>query len=98
MLNLNGKSILITGGTGSFGKMFTKLILERNPDVKKLVILSRDEQKHFQMAQEFPSEQYPAMRYFIGDVRDVKRLKRAFRRDRYSYSCSSYETCSFSRI
>jgi len=78
MLNLNGKSILITGGTGSFGKMFTKLILERNPDLKKLVILSRDEQKHFQMAQEFPIEQYPAMRYFIGDVRDVKRLKRAF--------------------
>ena len=78
MLNLNGKSILITGGTGSFGKMFTKLILERNPEVKKLVILSRDEQKHFQMAQEFPSEQYPAMRYFIGDVRDKSRLKRAF--------------------
>ena len=51
MINLNDKSILITGGTGSFGKMFTKLILERNPDVKKLVILSRDEQKHFQMAQ-----------------------------------------------
>ena len=78
MLNLNGKSILITGGTGSFGKMFTRLILERNPGVKKLVILSRDEQKHFQMAQEFPLEQYPAMRYFIGDVRDKSRLKRAF--------------------
>lgn len=78
MLNLNGKSILITGGTGSFGKMFTKLILQRNPDIKKLVILSRDEQKHFQMAQEFPMEQYPAMRYFIGDVRDKKRLVRAF--------------------
>lgn len=78
MLNLNGKSILITGGTGSFGKMFTKLILNRNPDVKKLVILSRDEQKHFQMAQEFPEHKYPAMRYFIGDVRDKQRLKRAF--------------------
>ena len=78
MLNLNGKSILITGGTGSFGKMFTKLILDRNPDVKKLVIFSRDEQKHFQMAQEFPEDQYPAMRYFIGDVRDKERLKRAF--------------------
>ena len=50
--------------------MFTKLILERNPGVKKLVILSRDEQKHFQMAQEFPEEKYPAMRYFIGDVRN----------------------------
>ena len=78
MLNLNGKSVLITGGTGSFGKMFTKLILERNPDVEKLVILSRDEQKHFQMAQEFPKDKYPAMRYFIGDVRDKERLKRAF--------------------
>ena len=78
MLNLNGKSILITGGTGSFGKMFTRLILDRNPDVKKLVILSRDEQKHFQMAQEFPVDKYPAMRYFIGDVRDKSRLKRAF--------------------
>jgi len=78
MLNLNGKSILITGGTGSFGKMFTKLILERNPDVKRLVILSRDEQKHFNMAMEFPEEKYPAIRYFIGDVRDKERLIRAF--------------------
>ena len=78
MLDLKGKSILITGGTGSFGKMFTKLILERNPDVKRLVIFSRDEQKHFQMAQEFQEDKYPAIRYFIGDVRDKSRLKRAF--------------------
>lgn len=78
MLNLNGKSILITGGTGSFGKMFTKLILDRSPDIEKLVIFSRDEQKHFQMSQEFPENKYPAMRYFIGDVRDKERLKRAF--------------------
>ena len=78
MLNLKEKSILITGGTGSFGKMFTKLILERNPDVKRLVILSRDEQKHFNMAMEFPENRYPAMRYFIGDVRDKDRLERAF--------------------
>jgi len=78
MLDLNNKSILITGGTGSFGKMFAKLILDRNPGVKKLVILSRDEQKHFQMAQDFPESKYPAMRYFIGDVRDKSRLKRAF--------------------
>ena len=78
MLNLNGKSILITGGTGSFGKMFTKLILERNPDVKRLVILSRDEQKHFNMAMEFSETKYPAMRYFIGDVRDNERLESAF--------------------
>mgnify|MGYP006162539943 CR=1 FL=1 len=78
MLDLNGKSILITGGTGSFGKMFTKLILERNPNVKRLVILSRDEQKHFQMGQEFSETKYPQIRYFIGDVRDEKRLETAF--------------------
>ena len=78
MLNLNGKSILITGGTGSFGKMFTKLILERNPDIKRLVILSRDEQKHFNMAMDFNETNYPGMRYFIGDVRDKQRLIRAF--------------------
>jgi UDP-N-acetylglucosamine 4,6-dehydratase (inverting) len=78
MLDLNNKSILITGGTGSFGKMFTKLILERNPNVKRLVILSRDEQKHFNMAMDFPEDRYPAMRYFIGDVRDKDRLERAF--------------------
>ncbi|MCH1548411.1 MAG: UDP-N-acetylglucosamine 4,6-dehydratase (inverting) [Flavobacteriaceae bacterium] len=78
MLNLKGKSILITGGTGSFGKMFTRLILKRSPDVKRLVVLSRDEQKHFNMAMEFPESKYPAMRYFIGDVRDKDRLERAF--------------------
>jgi len=77
-LDLNNKSILITGGTGSFGKMFTKLILENNPDIKRLVILSRDEQKHFQMEMEFPQEKYPAIRYFIGDVRDKQRLISAF--------------------
>tara|TARA_B100000795_G_C22800779_1_gene441811 strand:- start:2556 stop:3584 length:1029 start_codon:yes stop_codon:yes gene_type:complete len=77
-MNLENKSILITGGTGSFGKMFTKLILERNPGVKRLVIFSRDEQKHFQMAQEFSENEYPQIRYFIGDVRDEKRLETAF--------------------
>lgn len=78
MLDLNNKSVLITGGTGSFGKMFTKLILERYPNVKKLVILSRDEQKHFNMAQEFNEAEFPQIRYFIGDVRDKSRLVRAF--------------------
>lgn len=78
MLNLSNKSILITGGTGSFGKMFTKLILKNHPNVKRLVILSRDEQKHFQMAQEFPESEFPQLRFFIGDVRDRKRLERAF--------------------
>lgn len=78
MLDLNKKSILITGGTGSFGKKFTKIILNEYPNVKRLVILSRDEQKHFQMGMEFPESKYPAIRYFIGDVRDKERLVRAF--------------------
>ncbi len=78
MLDLNGKSVLITGGTGSFGKEFTKTILGRFPNVKRLVIFSRDEQKHFQMGMEYPETEYPAIRYFIGDVRDRKRLFRAF--------------------
>lgn len=75
---LNGKSVLITGGTGSFGKMFTKLILEKYPNVKRLVILSRDEQKHYQMAIEYPETRYTALRYFIGDVREESRLMSAF--------------------
>lgn len=78
MLDLNNKSILITGGTGSFGKEFTKTILEKWPNVKRLVIYSRDEQKQFLMAQEYPDTLYPSIRYFIGDVRDYQRLKRAF--------------------
>lgn len=75
---LNNKSVLITGGTGSFGKMFTKLIFERFPNIKRLVILSRDEQKHYHMAMEYPENKYPAIRYFIGDVRDESRLISAF--------------------
>lgn len=75
---LNNKSILITGGTGSLGKELTKTIFEKWPNVKRLVIYSRDEQKQFQMAQEYPELEYPAIRFFIGDVRDFDRLKRAF--------------------
>jgi UDP-N-acetylglucosamine 4,6-dehydratase len=75
---LNNKSILITGGTGSLGKQLTKTIFEKWPDVKRLVIYSRDEQKQFQMAQDFSESDYPAIRYFIGDVRDKDRLIRAF--------------------
>ena len=79
MLDLNGKSILITGGTGSLGKHLTKNILTRWPDVKRLVIFSRDEQKQFEMAQEYPQSKYAAIRYFIGDVRDADRLKKAMK-------------------
>jgi UDP-N-acetylglucosamine 4,6-dehydratase/5-epimerase len=78
-MSLTGKSILITGGTGSLGKALTKHILETEPGIKKLIIFSRDEQKQFQMAQEYPQEQYPQIRFFIGDVRDRERLVRAFK-------------------
>ena len=78
MLELKNKSILITGGTGSLGKALTKHILDNYPKVKKVVIFSRDEQKQFQMSQDFPSSQYPQIRFFIGDVRDKDRLVRAF--------------------
>lgn len=78
MQDLKDKSILITGGTGSLGKALTKHILTNFPQVKRLVILSRDEQKQFEMAQEFSHAQYPQIRYFIGDVRDLERLERAF--------------------
>lgn len=74
---LANKSILITGGTGSLGKELVKTILAKWPDVKRLVIYSRDEQKQFQMAQEYPPDKFSAIRYFIGDVRDLERLKRA---------------------
>ena len=76
---LNDKSILITGGTGSFGKAFTKIVLERYPSIKRLVIFSRDEQKQYQMAQEYPLDKYPMVRFFIGDVRDYERLKTALK-------------------
>jgi UDP-N-acetylglucosamine 4,6-dehydratase (inverting) len=79
MLDLNDRSLLITGGTGSFGKAFTRIALKRWPRIKRLVIYSRDEQKQFQMAQEFPNDKYPMLRFFIGDVRDYDRVKRALK-------------------
>ncbi len=72
------KTILITGGTGSLGKELTKIILNEHSNIKKLIIFSRDEQKQFQMSQEFTEIKYPKIRYFIGNVRDLPRLKRAF--------------------
>jgi len=74
---LETASILLTGGTGSFGKEFVRTVLARYPRLKRLVIFSRDELKQFEMAQVFPPEKYPALRYFIGDIRDEKRLRRA---------------------
>ncbi len=74
---LNHKSVLITGGTGSFGKMFVKTILERYPQVKRIVIYSRGELKQYNMMQQYPKDKYPQLRFFIGDVRDGERLLRA---------------------
>ena len=77
-MNLENKTILITGGTGSLGKALTSHIFKNYTKIKKLIILSRDEQKQFQMAQEFPENQFPQIRFFLGDVRDEQRLIRAF--------------------
>jgi len=74
---LSNKSILITGGTGTLGKALTKTIFERWPDVRRVVIFSRDEQKQFLMEQDYPKAKYPQIRFFIGDVRDEARLVRA---------------------
>lgn len=78
-MKFSGKSVLITGGTGSFGKAFVRKVLDARPEVKRLVIYSRDEQKQFQMAQEYPAHHFPQLRFFIGDVRDLDRLKRALK-------------------
>ena len=74
---LCGSSILLTGGTGSFGRAFVRETLRRCPTIKRLVIFSRDELKQFEMSQEFPEDEFPAIRYFLGDVRDEARLRRA---------------------
>ena len=76
-MNLSGKTILITGGTGSFGKKFTGTVLKENRP-KKLIIFSRDEYKQSEMAKIFPVDKYPCIRYFLGDIRDKSRLFRAF--------------------
>jgi FlaA1/EpsC-like NDP-sugar epimerase len=74
---LKDKSILVTGGTGSFGSKFVEEILTKYSDIKRLVIYSRDELKQFELSQKFPMATYPQIRYFIGDIRDADRLKRA---------------------
>lgn len=76
-LDLSNKAILITGGTGSFGKQFVKTVLTKYPNIKRLVIFSRDELKQYEMAQDYPNSKYPHLRFFIGDVRDYPRVYRA---------------------
>ncbi|HIP86523.1 MAG TPA: SDR family NAD(P)-dependent oxidoreductase, partial [Aquifex sp.] len=74
---LEGKTVLVTGGTGSFGKKFVKTLLTRFKP-KKVIVFSRDEFKHYQMQRKFPKENYPNLRFFLGDIRDKERLYRAF--------------------
>jgi len=78
MIDLNGKSILVTGGTGSFGQKFVSEALKKFLGIHRLVIFSRDELKQYEMSQKFPKSKYDCIRYFIGDVRDPNRLTRAF--------------------
>ena len=77
--DFKGKTILITGGTGSLGKALTRYILKNHAEIRKLIIFSRDEQKQFQMAQDYPQDKFPQIRFFIGDVRDKERVVRAFK-------------------
>ena len=74
---LNNKSILITGGTGSFGKKFLEIIFKKYKKMKRVVVFSRDELKQFHMSNQYPKEKFPQIRFFIGDVRDKSRLTRA---------------------
>ncbi len=77
MAILDNASILITGGTGSFGKAFVKTVLAQYPNIRRLVVYSRDELKQYEMGQDFSAGEYRALRYFIGDIRDADRLRRA---------------------
>ena len=74
----NNKTILITGGTGSLGKALTKEIFQRHPKIGKIIVFSRDEQKHFEMRQEFSLENFPNLEFIIGDIRDFDSVKSAF--------------------
>lgn len=77
MLNIDNKTILITGGSGSFGRKFIEITLRDYPGVKKIIVYSRDEMKHLEMMRFFPQKQFPQLRFFVGDVRDKDRLMRA---------------------
>lgn len=77
MLNIDNKVILITGGSGAFGRKFIDITLRDYPGVKKIIVYSRDEMKHLEMMRLYPRKQYPQLRFFVGDVRDKERLMRA---------------------
>ena len=76
---MNGKTVLITGGTGSFGKKFTQHLLKKYKKIKKLIVYSRDELKQSEMAMTLSDKKYKCLRYFLGDVRDITRLSRAMK-------------------
>tara|TARA_Y100000590_G_C15700923_1_gene1006750 strand:- start:1279 stop:2283 length:1005 start_codon:yes stop_codon:yes gene_type:complete len=71
---LNNKTLLLTGGTGSFGKKCVQEILKRYPKIKKLIIFSRDELKQYEMSLKYPFKRFPNLRFFLGDIRDKNRL------------------------
>ena len=75
----NNKTIIITGGTGSFGKAFVEHLLKKYKKIKKLIIFSRDEYKQYDLKKNFPESKFKCLRYFLGDVRDLNRLNLAFR-------------------
>ena len=77
MLNIDNKVILITGGSGSYGRKFIDITLRDYPGVKKIIVYSRDEMKHLEMMRLYPHKQFPQLRFFVGDVRDKERLMRA---------------------
>jgi UDP-N-acetylglucosamine 4,6-dehydratase/5-epimerase len=74
---MNGRAILVTGGTGFFGQVFVAEVLRRWPDISRLVVFSRDELKQYEMARTYPADRYPQLRFFIGDIRSRERLRRA---------------------
>ena len=71
---LNNKTILLTGGTGSFGKKFLEIVIKKYPRIKKLIIFSRDELKQHEMMLKYPENKFPQLRFFLGDIRDKNRL------------------------
>jgi UDP-N-acetylglucosamine 4,6-dehydratase len=76
-MNIENERILVTGGTGSFGKKFVETLLRRYPNCPRLVIFSRDELKQFELAEQYPESRYPNVRFFIGDIRDKDRIRLA---------------------
>ena len=89
-MDLNDKSVLVTGGTGSFGKHFIKTVIAQYKP-RRLIVFSRDELKQFEMQQDFPQTKYPFIRFFIGDVRDRDRLELALNACRLCRACCCHE-------